>query len=84
MGNSYGPKSTVADGLVFVCDPGNPLCYTSGSATVETLYSDNLTGGPVSGSLGGDCFWDVNEKVWVNDGTSDYVEINLSHVQDKL
>ena len=47
MANSYGPQSTISDGLVFVCDPANSLCYTSGSTKIETLYSDELTGGPV-------------------------------------
>ena len=73
MANSYGPQSTISDGLVFVCDPANTLCYTPGSTKIETLYSDELTGGPVSGSFKVDCYW--NKIEWVCDGSGDWVEI---------
>jgi hypothetical protein len=73
MANSYGPKSMVQNGLVFLCDPANSLCYTSGSSTITNLYSEKLVGGPATGSFIGDCYWDKIE--WVCDGTGDWVEV---------
>ena len=75
MATQDGPAPTFSNGLVFLCDPGNPETYNGLPTKVGVQYSDRLTGGPVTGSLGGDCFWDSNEKAWVNDGLSDYVEI---------
>ena len=37
MANSYGPQSIIQDGLIFVADAGNTLCYTSGSSTCKDL-----------------------------------------------
>jgi hypothetical protein len=53
MGNSYGPKSMVQDGLVFAADAGNTMCYTSGSATATDLIGgltctlNNGVGSPI-------------------------------------
>ena len=69
MANSYGPQSIVQDGLVFVADAGNPLCYTSGSATAYDI-AESKTITLVNGAAPA---IQPFSNSWEFDGTDDYM-----------
>jgi hypothetical protein len=75
MATQDGPAPTFSNGLVFLCDPGNPESYNPTPTSVGVQYSNRLTGGPVSGSFVGDASWNSTDKCWSCDGTGDWVEI---------
>tara|TARA_Y100000593_G_C4259458_1_gene311415 strand:- start:464 stop:1147 length:684 start_codon:yes stop_codon:yes gene_type:complete len=75
MATQDGPAPTFSNGLVFLCDPGNPESYNPTPTSVGVQYSDRLVGGPVTGSFKGDCSWNSTDKCWNCDGAGDWVEI---------
>jgi hypothetical protein len=73
MGISYGPSNIVEDGLVFLADAGNTLCYTSGSATCIDLMEG------ITGTLQDDTMYSpVGNGSWEFDGTDDYIDFGGS------
>ncbi|HCT51185.1 MAG TPA: hypothetical protein DF712_01880 [Balneola sp.] len=75
MATNYGPAPTFSNGLVFLCDPGNPESYNPVPTSVGVQYSNRLTGGPVTGSFIGDSSWNPADKCWNCDGTGDWIEV---------
>lgn len=75
MATQDGPAPTFSNGLVFLCDPGNPESYNPTPTSVGVQYSDRLVGGPVTGSFKGDCSWNSTDKCWNCDGSGDWIEI---------
>ena len=79
MANSYGPQSTVSNGLVFSADAANPISWASPSSTdVNDLINPAVTGSTINdnspGALdGGVGYWDF-------DGTDDYIKFPKADV----